>query len=173
MSSLCIKIINYSDNFNDLCNNFELLQDLENAFQKKNIKEFKSILRLILNNSNNHFRLQLFDKKIEQVLLFFFKNIKITIPNSDIFLICQRNKRILLLLLKNNIITIDQFVLQYILNDESYYRFFYPEIKPHLNDEQQKQIEEELLKIDNDIFNTFENKREIGENDSYISSYQK
>ena len=72
MSSLCIKIINYSDNFNDLCNNFELLQDLENAFQRKNIKEFKSIFRLILNNSNNHFRLQLFDKKIEQVLLFFF-----------------------------------------------------------------------------------------------------
>ena len=143
---------------------------LEELMENDNIEELKSTLRLILNISNNHYRTPLFDQKINQILLLIFNNNKQVISNYDIFLIFKNNKRILLLLIKNKIISIDQYVLQFILNDETYYQFFYSEIKSYLSEKQQKQIEEELLKIDIDIFSTYENKREIGENDTYIGS---
>lgn len=45
----------------------------------------------------------------------------------------------------------------------------YPEIKPFLDTETAKKIEEELFSIDLNIMNVFNEKRQIGENDSYLS----
>ena len=47
---------------------------------------------------------------------------------------------------------------------------FYPEIKDFNDEEIMKGIEEELLSIDINIFDNFNEKRQKGENDSYICS---
>ena len=54
-----------------------------------------------------------------------------------------------------------------ISNDYIYY--FYLQVKSKLSENERSTIEEKLLKIDENIFDKFEEKCQIGENDSYIS----
>ena len=56
------------------------------------------------------------------------------------------------------------------LKYSDYYQYFYPEIKDFLDEEKRKKIESELLNYNSSIFNYFDEKRKIGENDSYLSS---
>ena len=151
-------------------NCYEDIKKIE-VFQGDKIRdEMISMLHLILRISNNYHRTPNFDKKIEQILLIIFNDIKNTLSNFEIFEIFKSNKRILLFLIHNKIITIDQIVLNFILDHDSYCHFFYPEIKSQMNEEERKIEEEKLLEIDQNIFDTFDQKRQNGENDFYICS---
>lgn len=52
---------------------------------------------------------------------------------------------------------------------EDYKYYFYLDVKSTLSEKERSIIEEELLRKDENIFDNFEKKCEIGENDSYIS----
>ena len=162
---------------------------------------FNYLLHLLLKLSKNHFRQPTFFSKIEQILTFFTEDIKQTFTNSELFDFFKLNKRILLFLFTNNIITIDQSIVDFIvskanlkrrlffinrnptkefleerkrkINDlkyADYYHYFYPEIESFINEDKRTEINCELTKIDSQIFDNFDEKRKIGENDSYICS---
>ncbi|KAK8836819.1 hypothetical protein M9Y10_037343 [Tritrichomonas musculus] len=66
---------------------------------------------------------------------------------------------------------VDQSIADLMLIERHFDRYkfyFYPEIKPFLTEQMRISIEKELTDSDPDIFKNFEEKREIGENDSYL-----
>ena len=66
----------------------------------KNRQILKSFLYLIAKIANNHFRCPLFFQKIEQILIYFHVEINKNFTNYEIFKIFQKNKRLLLFLIK-------------------------------------------------------------------------
>ena len=60
---------------------------------------------------------------------------------------------------------IDKNIAQKIYNIETYCEFFYPEIKNFINEKQKEEI---LKNLDENILNDFDLKRKEGENDKYI-----
>ena len=114
--------------------------------------------------SKNYHRYPIFFQKIEQIVNYLVPTIKQSFTNTELFNIFKRNKRFLLFLLEKKIIEIDEniFNLIYEKYDSLY---FYPEIQPFLKKDT---IKNKLLEIDSDIFSEYEEKRQNGENDSYI-----
>ena len=186
-------------------NNEDDFQPLKDILETKNIggsrDELEDVLHLLLKLSKNHFRQPTLFSKIEQILTFFTEDIKQTFTNSELFDFFKLNKKILLFLFTNNIITIDQSIVDFIvskanlkrrlffinrnptkefleerkrkINDlkyADYYHYFYPEIESFINEDKRTEINCELTKIDSQIFDNFDEKRKIGENDSYICS---
>ena len=168
-NSLILFIESGTDEEEEFKSNYEKIINIEN-FQNEKHDEVMEIFRLISKISNNYHRTSNFDKKILYILSNYFKDIKHILTNMEIFLIFKRNKRILLYLLQNKILTIEKMIVDYFLSDTSYCYFFYPEIKFHIDKSERKRREEGLLSIDPNIFETFEVKRQTGENDSYICS---
>ncbi|KAK8892318.1 hypothetical protein M9Y10_029544 [Tritrichomonas musculus] len=128
----------------------------------------KSILHMIVKMSNHHHRTPSFFIKIEQILQFFKEKIQTNYSNYEIFEIFKSNKRILLILIENQILTIDNFIASVILTEEKYKKanyaqYFYPEIKPFLGENEIKEISKGIE------FENFEENRKIGENHHYIS----
>ena len=76
--------------------------------------------------------------------------------NLEIFNIVKSHKRILLFFLQNNFITVDQSIFEYLSKNVFYRHFFSPEIKSFISKSTSKKDE------------SFEQKRQIGENDSYL-----
>lgn len=147
----------------------------QNQKMLENKMEFNAFLELIMKIANNHHRSELFFEKIEKLLIFYSNNIKQTFTNLEIFQIFKSNKRVLLILFTNKIITMDQSIFDNIMNDsclnsQNYQFYFYTEIKPFLNEEMKKQIEDEMLEFNPNIFLSFEENRLKGVNDSYICS---
>ncbi|KAK8865149.1 hypothetical protein M9Y10_010683 [Tritrichomonas musculus] len=124
--------------------------------QKKNREELVSFLLLLLNILDNHARKNKLFQKTKKIILYFSHEIKQTLSNSEIFDIFKGNKLIILFLLKNQIITPDKFVTDFILSYPDYCHFFSPEIGLKTDDYSQD--------------HNFEEKRQIGQNDSYICS---
>ena len=127
-------------------------------------EEMKIFLHLILNIANNHRRSLNLDTKINLFLNNFKADIKQILTNSEIFKFFKKNKRILLYLIQNEILIIDNEIIKLIREKKSYCYFFYPEIKMLLTNSEREKIEGKL------DFTEFENKRQIGENDSFICS---
>ena len=154
------------------------LKDRTNNKQaiQKNRQELKNFLFLLLNISNNHHRTPNFFSKVNNILIYLSEIIKLTFSNYDLFQIFQSNKSILLFLISQRIILLDENILKEIFEEgpqetPKYCHFFVPEIKRNLNDtEKVTRIEEEILKVNEHNFEDYEQKRLIGENDSYISS---
>lgn len=84
----------------------------------------------------------------------------------------KNNKIILLFFINRETITIDQNIVSLILeNDGKYFSFFYYyEIKELIDKQKKNEIEQEMITINSNVFNNFDEKRKIGENCSYISS---
>lgn len=155
----------YLDNKNSSDDNFtKLIDDLNNLIRDQNT--LNSFLHTISSISNSYHRSPDFIKKIEQIIIYIFtnecfrKHMLAFCNYSDIF---RNNKLILLILIKNNIYKINNHNISHIDT-----KFFYPEIKEKMSEQESQEIEKKLLKIDPEIFNNFEQKRNIGENDSYI-----
>ena len=111
--------------------------------------------------------------KIGPILLYFQKEIAEIFTNFELFNIFIKNKAVILFLFDNKMITVDETINDLILNTvepngTKFCYFFYPEIKPINSTEKMESIEKELLKIDPDIFTTYEENRRLGENNSYI-----
>lgn len=137
----------YLDLMKNIQNLFlEFLDNDENAdsaysnlikiFNEEKIKEnshlLDSIIYFISTVANNHRRSPNFFPKIEKILKFFKEEIKQTYSNHEIFHIFIDNKRMLLFLFEENIITIDEYIkniltyFQYMR--KGYDEYFKPEI---------------------------------------------
>ena len=166
-------LLDYVDNesVNDKESLFaELSKKIQIINQRNSPNDLKMILSLILHIANNHYRNPSFVERIEEVLSYLKAQIEQTLSNSEIFKIFSKNKLILNILFKNDLIKIDQSILNFLMSRKDYRLYFYFEIKPFLKEEQVKSIEQELLSINSDIFYMFNENSKLYDNDSYICS---
>ena len=161
-------IISYIDTETDDDNDYNLIASyLENNKSSSNDRwDLKELLRLISKISKNHYRYSLFFRKIEKLINHLESDIKQTFTNSEIFNIFKNNKMILLFLITNKFLVIDDEIQNYLINKKCH--FFFNEIKSFLDDEKRKEIENELLAMNSNIFEDFEKNQQTGENDSYV-----
>ncbi len=121
------------------------------------IYEFRLLISLIMKISNNHYRSKNFFFKIEKILEYFKADIKSKYSNNEIFDLFKSNKRILLFLVKSNILQIDENISN-IMKKNKYKIAKYQE---YLCLSKEKSIPSDHL-ID------FEKKQNEGENDLHI-----
>ena len=160
--------------------NFEnFLQFLKDQQFHEDYHEIKEILYLINNISNNHQRTNDFYNKIERIIEFLKKDITKFWKNSEIFEFFKNNKRLLLFLIEERIITLDEYIVSRITSNEflenKYCEYFSPEIKEFITKEfidkyscQNSILREEHF-IKENIKEDFYERRREGENDSYLS----
>lgn len=97
-------------------------------------------------------------------------NLKQAFSNLELFEIFKISKLLVLILVENEIITVDYKIseLIYYTNNQTntkYHQFFYPEIKKYLESQEIKKLEQEISQQD---INEFKNKRKIGQNEIYL-----
>lgn len=146
--------------------NFQNLIQILKDYKVTTIRhELKLILHLLLKISNNHYRPDDFFNKIEKILLFLQNEIQKNFSNTEIFDIFKSNKRILLFLIEQKIVTVNKSICETLIKDkykrENYLFYFYPEIKDFLD----SNIVEEMKF---DLPSNFEEKRKLGENEEYV-----
>lgn len=173
MKNIQQTLLNFlDDETNDEIN----FQNLINYFDEQKISEneilFNNVLTMISKISYNHHRNQYFIIKIEQILKSYEGKMKQYFTNFYIFNIFKRNKRILLYLFKENILTPDEEIFAKIKKGKyarmNYLQYFYPEFKSFCDIQLINQIEEENPELINLDLISFDEKRKIGENDGYI-----
>ena len=100
---------------------FYNFRDLKDILMKQKIlskkQKLKSFLLLILNICNNHQRSPVFFSKIERILEFLEQTVKKTFSNDQIFNIFSSNKIILLFLFERKIISVNQKIYEYFLQE--------------------------------------------------------
>lgn len=87
--------------------------------------------------------------KIEKIILISKDHIKKYFSNHEIFKLFRKSKRIILFLLKENILAMDKTIISTMIDgkmkDQKYPKYFSPELKPLLNEiddkEDQKYLE--------------------------------
>ena len=139
----------------------------------KNSQKLFEIIHLVLKIMKNHQRSNNFFSKFERIFFEIKDGIKRNFSNTEIFIIFQNNKRILLFLFQNQVISVDKSICSLMKNSKfsktmMYYYYFFPEIKSFLCKTEKNKIEKELFDLDQNIFQNFEEKRQLGENESYI-----
>ena len=164
---------NYCFYFYDNC--FELLiKCINNNKITQNRVEFKLFLLLIYDIANNHHRNQMFFPKLEKICLTFKDQIKQYFSNTEIFELFKRNKVMILFFIQNEIINLDKTIANLIYEQRDrrltpYYTFyFYPEIKPFLDENDQLTLQSKIETLGPDVLDDFEEKRNNGVNDSYL-----
>ncbi|KAK8872215.1 hypothetical protein M9Y10_007980 [Tritrichomonas musculus] len=155
-------------------NEENILDIIKTNHYENDREKLVEILQLIASIANNHHRNEHFFKKIFIIIRNLKDQIWKTFLNSEIYDIFESNKIILLFLFENKILTFDNNINKKIsiieANDNHYRHFFYPEIKGFNGEQQTEVIKNELLSINSNIFDRFEEKRHEGENDSHICS---
>ena len=142
-------------------NQMEPLTDFinNNILQDKN--EFDLFLYLLLGICNHNHNFASFFNQVKRILLYYKKHITQTYSSTEIFNIFSSNKQILLFLFENDIIPADEAIANEIIrNGAKFCHFFWPEIKKFLCKEKVQQFSE--------FDSNFDEKRRIGENDSYL-----
>lgn len=164
---------NNETSFNDLFSVINTINCLENK------EELELFLHFLSNIANNHCRQNLFIEKIDIILQHFHIKLNQNWSNYELFKLFKKNKLILYLLIKRNIIPLDQNILNFIVNNDDikqyqYFMFFFPEIKKFADDHHPLIINNENISpifiCSQDFINDINEKRLIGENESYISS---
>ena len=159
----------------DVFNNFNICGDKHN---------FKLFLQFILNISNDYNRQHSFFDKIEIILNLFKEDIKKNFTDKEIFNIFKSNKRILLYLFEEKIITIDDYIGDTITKNKyiilKYPQYFAPELKPLINEDWFIENKFDYInlngskenkwydEINNELPENFQEKRKAGENDELI-----
>lgn len=126
-------------------NENEIEEKFQNLINFINEDEIKTILKIIIKIANNHHRTPDFFPRIEKILQFLKDQIKQSFSISEILDIFKGNKRILLFLIEENIISINES------NNKILLRFGL--IQQYFCTNQS---------------NEFKQKQHIGENDNYI-----
>ncbi|KAK8887928.1 hypothetical protein M9Y10_038987 [Tritrichomonas musculus] len=146
---------------------------IENNFRDDQYN-LKALLYLVVKISDSHNRDSCFFDKIEKILLDLKIEIEKYFSNSEIFNIFKSNKRILLFLIQQKIMTIDKHIIELMLSNKykiyGYPQYFSPEIynfisKNKISKNLKNQILNEILKHPPD---DFEEKRKSGENDDSL-----
>lgn len=133
----------------------DYLEDTEDIISLDDLIEDRyklvSLLHFIIKISNHHHQNENFISKIEKIIQFFKKDIQIKISNSELFNICKGNKKILLLLLQEGLLTFDEQIVKTILKDKycqaNYPLYFAPEIKPFIKKDWFSQYNKSLIKV--------------------------
>ena len=138
-----------------------------------NIEELRIFLRIFSETVSNHHNTKNIINIIKDVLSPFVEKIKASFSNLEIFDLFSNNKFILLILFELKVLAIEEPITAILrwkrdVNNTKFCHFFYPELKNHLDENDQKIIEDELKEIDPNILTNFSEKRQEGENDSYI-----
>ncbi|KAK8839930.1 hypothetical protein M9Y10_031645 [Tritrichomonas musculus] len=141
------------DYFDDTTEYQDTVQQLDLYQCSKNTYDFKIVLYLIVNISNNHQRIGSFFSKIDKILQFYKRDILQYFTNSEIFHIFRRNKRIVLFLIEEKILILDEDISKSMKRYPHYIDYFSPEFG---NDLKEHEI------------TIFERNRKEGENDNYI-----
>ncbi|KAK8835003.1 hypothetical protein M9Y10_025103 [Tritrichomonas musculus] len=174
MKDIQENILNFLEGGDRADENFIIL---ESKFYDINIKDYLyellSLLHLIAKIGNNHHRSHDFFSKIEKILLIFEEDIKKYIPNSEIFNIFKRNKKILLFLIEQQIIVFNEYIIRKITTTKKYIKdkypqYFQPEIQPFINEKWFPKKNGWVKEIKKELPNNFHKKRKEGENDSQI-----
>lgn len=169
--SLLLTFINNGDNLED--NYHFLINFIEDSNISSNKNDLTKLIRLIMKVSKNIHRKNNFFNKIEQLLNYLRPCMEQFFSNEELFFLFRNNKWILLLLIQKDIIIIDDFIFGQIIKTshskgKEYFFYFWTEIKSFYNFKNQLLFEEELLSYDSNILHNFEEKRKLGENESYI-----
>ena len=131
--------------------------------------------------SDNHQRIFNFIEKIERILKLLKTDLNKYFTNREKFELFKGNKRLLLFLIEEKIVTIDEMIFSILTSEENevmrYIEYFGPEIKEILTEEfittyfnkHKKVKKEEILnRIPIEIGEEFYSKRKIGENDNIL-----
>ena len=97
----------------------QIFGDFKDIFSERH--EFKNSLTLLVKIVNNHFRQPNFFKKINSLLTKLKDQIKQSYSNSEIFELFKSNKKILLFLIKEQIITVDSSISGQIIQMKYFY----------------------------------------------------
>ena len=156
--------------FLDFIENEESLEDyinlinykyFENLNDQEKSNKLIEIIYLISNITNFHHHATNFFTNIEKIISHFKEDIKRTLSNYEIYNIFRQNKRILLFLFKEQIISIDYSIISNLsVAQEKYYDYFLYEILSFYKGTPINKNEEN--------FKIFDSKRKIGENENYI-----
>lgn len=169
-------------------NLFEYLEDkitIEDCFNVISTKKRISydylflVLNLIAQIANNHYRCNNFINKIEQLIHFLKPQIKQNYSNLIIFKIFKYNKRILLFLIEEGILTIDiqiaNKMMKYKYKQMFYPQYFLKEIIPFLSTfgkqlfyYDDNDYDDLINNFNGQLPENFEEKRKIGQNEDYI-----
>lgn len=176
-----MEIQKYIDSKNELLTNLLSFIDSTEANEQKeffkyldylkfdeNLDEFQLFIRLLMIISNYYYRNSGFFGKIEQIILHFENIIKQNYSNCGIYKLFCSNRRIVLFIIKQKIITMDLEILDLIYFNTRYLCYFYPEIKHLIRPELKNMIELAFQDRYKCTFEDFDKKRYEGENDSYI-----
>ncbi|KAK8843295.1 hypothetical protein M9Y10_025150 [Tritrichomonas musculus] len=175
-------ILEFIDYPNDNSNNsgselcfYSLTKIIKNQQIEKDREEMQEFLQIIKSIIDNHHRDNNFLPKLEKIFQYYKNQIKQTLSNIEIYHIFESNKKVLLYLLQNNIVTITDSIYSEMINKvesngNRYCYFFYPEIENFVGEEKMKDVKNELLSKDPNFFDNYQYKRKEGENDTYICS---
>ncbi|KAK8895386.1 hypothetical protein M9Y10_023849 [Tritrichomonas musculus] len=138
-----LDLYRYVLEFIDSENDDEEYQVFYQEFENANKDEIRLFVLLIAKICKNHFRCPHFFKKIESIILHFENQIKHIFTYAEIFDLFESNLRILLFLIQKNIFPPEEYYIQ-----------------------KRIEFDKEYQQIDS--IEAFEEKRQIGENDSEI-----
>lgn len=184
MKSIHETLLNYIDHEGPSEDNFENLKIIfEDPHTQENKYALISIFHLITKISTNHYRGSSFFDKIDKILKYLEYPMKKYFSQREIFNIFKSNKRILLFLVEESIITFDRYIVSKITKEYKYVKAFYPqffqpELQPFINEKwfptrktvffALKDDYEYLNAIRKDLPDNFYENRKRGENHNYI-----
>ena len=143
----------------------------------QNRDELSELLQIIVKINKNHHRSPDFLTKVRKVLNYLSELLKQTFSNPELFQFVKNDKYLLLFFIKKGLITLDDSILSDFYFESAktngyYFHFFYPELKSSLESSQQDLFTKYMLSKDPSFFDTFEEKREVGEN-RYLNHHNK
>ena len=164
--------LEFLENIESIEENFKKLKiKFENMKIRDNKHDFRLVLHFISSICDNYCRSPSIFDKIERILQLFKADIKNYYTNSEIFSIFKQNTRLLLFLIKEEIIIVDENIAKKITTDEfrekKYPQYFAPEIKPFENKKWFLELDENL-NLKKSLPENFELMRNKGENESFI-----
>ncbi|KAK8837372.1 hypothetical protein M9Y10_036805 [Tritrichomonas musculus] len=164
-------LLNFVENKEEASEDYNLLiEEIRKQLNMEDGNDLREFLHLISNVTYYHHRQQGFIEKIEQIINYFKNDIRQILSNSRIYDIFKDNKMMLLILFRNNLLSVNQDFIYRIRNNDEENLFFYPEIKMFGKGEYWiARIEKKLLEYDPNIFLNFEKNRQKGENENFIA----
>lgn len=159
-----IELIESEEDIEESHENFKKIINDANIFEDST--KFKLVLRIISSITKNHHREENFFAKIQKIIVLMKDKIKQTFSNMEIFDIFKNQKKVILFLIKEEIIIIDEPITKIITNgkykDRKYPEYFYKEIKPFIDQIMLKNLINEIPA------SNFEENRKIGENEDHL-----
>lgn len=173
MKVIYSSFLEFIEDENDNEEKYEILIISLDSFKiQDNKHDLTSFIHIIARISYNHYHNADFLNKIFRLIRYLKDSIIKHFSNNEIFNLFSKNKRIILFLIEEKMMIIDQSIAYKIMSPyntfvrKKYPEYFYPELKPFISKEEIENIKKNLGdSFENDIF---EEKRKIGQNDSYL-----